>query len=251
MMQCHILEIAFPFNGETNFLYPVVLQNEQHVLLVDCGYAGFLPLLEKALSNHQLSVHQLTGMIITHHDIDHMGAAAELKKNHPALQIYSSAIEAPFISGKQKSLRLIQAEQMLDSIPEEYKTGALQFIELLKGMQTLPVDHFLAFNREVDWLRGIEVIHTPGHMPGHISIYIRQSKTLIAADAVVIENGILEIANPQFTLDLDDALRSVEKLKQLEIDQLICYHGGLMQKDIPGQLEQLLMRYKQVSTKPA
>lgn len=250
-MQCHLLEIAFPFNGETNFLYPVVLQNEQHVLLVDCGYAGFLPLLEIALSNHQLSVHQLTGIIITHHDIDHMGAAAELKKNHPALQIYSSAIEAPYINGEKKSLRLVQAEQTLDSLPHDYKPGALQFIENLKTVQTVQVDQHLTLDHEVEWLKGVEILHTPGHMPGHISIYIRQSKTLIAADAVVIENGILEIANPQFTLDIDEALRSVEKLNQLEIDRIICYHGGLMQKDISGQLEQLLMRYKQVSTKPA
>lgn len=250
-MHCHILEIEFSFNREKNVLYPVVLQTDQQLVLVDCGYAGFLPLLEKAFLKHQLALDQLTGIIITHHDIDHMGALAELKKNVPSLQIYSSAMEAPFISGKQKSLRLIQAEQMLESIPEEYKTGALQFIELLKGMQTVAVDQFLALDREVDWLKGIEVIHTPGHMPGHISLYIPQNKTLIAADALVIENGRLEIANPQFTLDLDEALRSVKKLKQLEIDQLICYHGGSMQKDITGQLEQLLMRYTQIATKPA
>lgn len=250
-MQCHILEIAFPFNGETNFLYPVVLQNEHHVLLVDCGYAGFLPLLEKALSYHQLSVHQLTGIIITHHDIDHMGAAAELKKNNPALQIYSSAIEAPYINGQKKSLRLVQAEQTLDSLPHDYKPGAMQFIENLKNVQTVHVDQLLTLDHEVAWLNDVEIRHTPGHMPGHISIYLRQSKTLIAADAVVIENGILEIANPQFTLDIDEALHSIEKLKQLEIDRMICYHGGLLETDIAYHLEQLLMRYNHISTKPA
>ena len=250
-MQCHILEIDFPFNGEINVLYPVVLQTDQQLVLVDCGYAGFLPLLEKALLKHQLSLNQLTGIIITHHDIDHMGALAELKNKYPSIPVYSSAVEAPYISGKHKSLRLVQAEQMLDTIAEEYKPGALQFIELLKTLQAVPVDHFLALDREIDWLSGIEVIHTPGHMPGHISLYIPQNKTLIAADAIVTENGRLEIANPQFTLDLDEAVRSVRKLNQLEIDQMICYHGGLVQKNIPNQLEQLLIRYKQVSAKPA
>ena len=250
-MQVHILDIEFSYNGKTDVLYPVVLQTDQQLVLVDCGYAGFLPLLQNALVKHQLSFNQLTGIIITHHDIDHLGALAEMKKNDPALKIYSSAIEAPYINGNRQSLRLVQAEQMLPSIPDEYKAGALQFIELLKTVQAVPVDQLLPLDREIEWLPGVEVIHTPGHMPGHISLYIRQNRTLIAADAVVIENGLLEIANPQFTLDLEEAVRSVEKLQQLEIDRMICYHGGFVQKDISDQLEQLLMRYAQVATKSA
>ena len=108
---------------------------------------------------------------------------------------------------------------------------------MLKTVQAVQVDQILALDREIEWLPGVEVIHTPGHMPGHISLYIRQNRTMIAADAVVVENGLLEIANPQFTLDLEEAVRSVEKLQQLEIDRIICYHGGVVQTDIPETVE--------------
>ena len=249
-MQYHILDIEFPYNGETTILYPVVLQEAAHLLLVDCGYAGSLPLLEKAFAKHQLSLTQLTGIIITHHDIDHMGGLAEFKKHLPALKIYSSAIEAPFISGQQTSLRLLQAEELLTTMPEDYKPGAYQFIEHLKTLQTVAVDDLLPTDSAIEWLGSLEVIHTPGHMPGHISLYIRETKTLIAADAVVLENGIVEIANPGFTLNLVEAVQSVKKIKQLEIERLICYHGGLLENDISNQLEQLLLRYQQPSTKP-
>lgn len=50
------------------------------------------------------------------------------------------------------------------------------------------------------------ICFTPGHTPGHISLYFLQSKTLVAGDAVVIENGVLDIANPQFALDLEAAV---------------------------------------------
>ncbi len=68
-------------------------------------------------------------------------------------------------------------------------------------------------------------------MPGHISLYLPSSKALIAADAVVIEDGKLNIANPDFALDLDEAVRSVERLMDYDIEQLICYHGGLYAGD--------------------
>jgi glyoxylase-like metal-dependent hydrolase (beta-lactamase superfamily II) len=83
-------------------------------------------------------------------------------------------------------------------------------------------------------------------MPGHISLYITASKTLIAADAVVYEEGELEIANPAFTLDLQEAIESVKKLQQLEIDTIVCYHGGIVTEQIQQKLENLLARYQSI-----
>lgn len=81
-------------------------------------------------------------------------------------------------------------------------------------------------------------------MPWHISLYLPASKTLIAGDVVVIEHGKLNIANPQFTLDLPEAVRSVQRLLDYEIDQLICYHGGLFHGDVKQALRELLHGYK-------
>lgn len=83
-----------------------------------------------------------------------------------------------------------------------------------------------------DWGGGVEIIETPGHMPGHISIYIRESRTLIAGDALVIENNKIDIANPQYTLDMKEARNSIDKLLRYDIDKVICYHGGIYQEDI-------------------
>ena len=71
-----------------------------------------LHILEEELHQHGLSVNQLTGLVLTHHDHDHMGAAAALKKLNSNIKIYSSSAEAPFISAQEKPLRLCQAEEM-------------------------------------------------------------------------------------------------------------------------------------------
>ena len=43
-----------------------------------------------------------------------MGAAAELKEAYPAIKISASDIEAPYISGELKNLRLQQGEALQD-----------------------------------------------------------------------------------------------------------------------------------------
>ncbi len=91
---------------------------------------------------------------------------------------------------------------------------------------------------------GTRIVHTPGHMPGHASIYLEARKTMIAAEAVVCENGTLDIANPHYTLDLREAVASVNKIAHLAIDTVICYHGGVVAGDIRQQLDRLLRRYE-------
>ena len=68
-------------------------------------------------------------------------------------------------------------------------------------------------------------------------------KLLVAADALVVENGVLELANPQFALDLPQALASVKKIRKLTIRKLICYHGGVFDQDIKVHLDRLLDSY--------
>lgn len=242
-MDCYALEVRFSFGGKEDALYPVVLRHGREVVLVDCGYAGFAPLLEGALHKYGLSLSDLTGVIITHHDIDHIGALAELKAANPALRVYSSPAEKPYIEGKQKSLRLQQAEDLAACLPEDQRAGAEQFQQLLKSVRAVAVDEVLPLGEDIPFLPGVRVLATPGHMPGHISLYLPGQKTLVAADAVVWEHGTFDIANPQYTLDLPAAIASIQTLQQLPIDTIICYHGGVVREGVREGLHQLLSRY--------
>jgi glyoxylase-like metal-dependent hydrolase (beta-lactamase superfamily II) len=243
-----ILDVCFHWNGRPQSLFPVILQKEKETLLVDGGYPGFLPLLENAAAVHGLSLTQLTGVLITHHDIDHMGALFELKEKYPAVTVYASQQDEPYVSGKKKSLRLQQAEALFPCLPEEQKESALQFMELLKSLRPVAVDQVLT-EGELPFLEGVEVVHTPGHMPGHLSLYVKEEKTVIAADAVVREDGELNMANPSFTLDLPLAVRSVQKLRQMAIEKLVCYHGGVVEKDIQRGLDRIIETYSPQSPK--
>ena len=243
-MRVHVLELRFTIHaGNESILYPVMLECGKELVLVDCGYPGFTSILEDALGIHGFSLRQLTGVIITHHDIDHLGCLSELKELIPGLKVYSSKNDEPYISGKLKSLRLQQAEEMYKLLPDDQREGALYFQETLRKLKSVQVDSTLDDEEELSFCNGIRVVSTPGHMPGHISLYIEESRTLIASDAVVFENGKLQIANPNFTLDLKTAVASVRKLQRLDIDKIICYHGGIVATDLHGMLHKLVDEY--------
>ncbi|MBB6216109.1 glyoxylase-like metal-dependent hydrolase (beta-lactamase superfamily II) [Anaerosolibacter carboniphilus] len=235
-----VLKIKFDFNGNENTIFPVILRDENEMVLIDCGYPHFLHLIKNTAKSNGIDMNRLTKIIITHHDFDHMGALAEFKREYPHIQVFSSAEEAKYISGKEKSLRLQQAERIYNSLPEGEKENAKRFEALLASIETVDVDHCLKDKDFFPWCGGVEVIATPGHMPGHICIYAKESKTLIAGDAMVVENEQLCMANPQYTLDMIEAKESIKKLLSYEIDRIVCYHGGVYTKNVKASLEKIV-----------
>lgn len=165
---------------------------------------------------------------------------SEFKSEYPNISIVSSDSEEKYISGKEKSLRLQQAEALYDSLPEDQKAEAENFHSLLKSVESVNVDLLVKDHDIFPWCGGTEIISTPGHMPGHISLYLKETKTLIAGDAVAVENNQIEIANPNYILDMKEAKKSVEKLINYEIEKIICYHGGIYTKDIKASLQKLI-----------
>lgn len=234
-----VLEIKFDIDGVENTIFPVILCDEKEVILIDCGYPNFLPLIKNAAKANGINLDKLTKIIITHHDFDHMGALAEFKREYPQIEILSSIDEEKYISGKERSLRLQQAESIYDTLPEDEKENSKKFHQLLESIENTDVDVRLKDKDSFLWCGGVEIVSTPGHMPGHISIYLKDSKTLISGDALVIEDDKLSIANPKYTLDIAQAKNSIKKLLNYEIDRIICYHGGIYTKNIKESLRDI------------
>jgi len=216
------------FGNAENTVYPTLLWDRQNIILVDCGFIGSLPYLEKELRRHGLSARQLTGLVLTHHDHDHMGAAAAIKRINPHLIIYASAVEAPFISAHEKPLRLRQAEEMQKTLPPEQQDFGKAFCEMLRRVEPVQVDVFLRDEEHMDWCEGCKILMTPGHTPGHISLLMEKDSIIITGDAIALEDGKPVIANPQFTLDIEKAAKSMEKLLSLKAKAYYCYHGGIL-----------------------
>jgi glyoxylase-like metal-dependent hydrolase (beta-lactamase superfamily II) len=226
-----VLKIEMPSWNTTEVIHPVVLADDNHRVLIDCGYAGSLPKIEEALIQHGIMPQNVTHVILTHQDHDHMGAAAAFKRKYPQAQIMTSVIEAPYISGEEKSLRLIQAEQLQQSLPPEQQAFGEAFCNMLRNIEPVRIDRALTLDEELPFCGSCRVIATPGHTPGHISLYLPALNVVITGDAMALEKGKPVIANPQFTLDLDLAKASMERLFSIGAETIVCYHGGVIRKE--------------------
>lgn len=211
----------------TDLVHPALLQDDSAVVLVDCGYPGSLEALERELERCGLGLNDVTHVVITHQDHDHMGALAALKRAVPGITVIAHEKEAPYIDGSQKNLRLVQAEQMQETLPGEQKAFGERFCRMLREVEPAPVDQTVKGGDWFPWCGGCEVVETPGHTPGHISLVLPRHRTWITGDAAVLDNGELVVANPQFALDLAKAERSLERIRAAKGEyELICYHGG-------------------------
>lgn len=240
MKEVTVLKVDYVVNDESGSIYPTVLTCGEEMILVDCGYLGYYDRIKESAIKKGVDLDRLTHIIITHHDYDHVGGLGAFLSAYPKVKVLTSVEQAPYISGEKKSLRVAQAEQIHSILPEEKKAFAQKLIHLFSNVETAAVDFLLADGDVVPYCGGIEVVMTNGHMPGHISLYLKASKTLIAGDALCIENGKLAICNPQFTMDLKEAYASVRKLKTYDIEKIICYHGGYLDSDIPDLMDELL-----------
>jgi glyoxylase-like metal-dependent hydrolase (beta-lactamase superfamily II) len=249
-MKITVFPLTYRLNEKEDVLYPVMLQHRNEIFLVDCGYEETVPQLEKALAAEGVSLSQLTGIVLTHHDIDHVGGAYFIKQQHPTVPVYASAAEAKYINGEEVPLRVQQAQSIYACLPDEQKPAAKAFQDFLQTVKPVAVDFLLEKKGAWPLAGDVEIIPTPGHTPGHISLYVTSERTLIAADAVVIEAEGLNLANPDYALDLPAAIASVETICQLDSKKLVCYHGGILANNVPEALRSLLKKWKPETRSP-
>jgi glyoxylase-like metal-dependent hydrolase (beta-lactamase superfamily II) len=153
-----------------------------------------------------------------------------LKDSSQLIEVLADDVEKPYIQGDKQLLKLTPeaiaqaAAKLPDSVPSEWRKA---FITTLENPPHAPVDTTVFDGQELPYCGGITIINTPGHTPGHICLYHKLSKTLIAADAMVVEAGQLYGPVPQNALDYKTAIQSLNKLTAYPIENIICYHGGL------------------------
>jgi glyoxylase-like metal-dependent hydrolase (beta-lactamase superfamily II) len=226
-----MLEISATVMGKLDIIHPTLIWDKETVILVDTGYPGQLPIFREAMEKAGVPFDKLSKIIITHQDLDHIGSLPSILNELPqGIEVFANEVEKPFIQGEERLLKITPeaiakaVNSLPVEVPEEWRKA---FKAVLENPPKANVDHTVADGEELPYCGGITVINTPGHTPGHISLYHKQSKTLIAADAMIVVDGRLLGPDPQYCLDASIAIKSLNKLTQYDIETVICYHGGL------------------------
>jgi len=140
--------------------------------------------------------------------VDHSQAANELKK-----RIYSHWIESRYLSHNPPYQGPPTTQETFDKLE---KLG-VSMETLIKEYGSFDVEP-ISVDEQVsdgDMIGSLKVIHTPGHTPGHISLYYEKDKLLLGADNIykhVFGAEGMYISVPQVSIDPVTAIISAQRL---------------------------------------
>ena len=234
-----VLELPMrSFRGQS-IIYPTLTWDDDTVVLVDAGFPSQLQQIREGIVRAGVSFDRLNKVIITHQDIDHIGSLPDIiRESSHDIDVLCHEEEKPYIEGRKPLIKMNRERisKMVGSLPEEQRQ---QMEALFANPPKANVTMAVADGEFLPYCGGITVIFTPGHTPGHICLYLNQSKILVSGDALVAADGELQGPNPRSAYDIDTALKSLKKLTQYDIKTVICYHGGVYMDSANKRLAEL------------
>ena len=232
-------ELTMNVMGTQSVIHPTLIWDTDTVILVDTGIPRQLEAISEAMEKLGVPFSRLSKIIITHQDVDHIGSLKEiLRASNNKIEVIAHVAEKPYIEGEKPIIKMSPEviSKLFKGLPEEQrKQAGVKFLDSLKSK----IDRTVVDGEIIPCCGGITVIFTPGHTPGHICLYLNESKILIAGDMLNFENGQLIGSHPEHAFDKSAALESLKKFTQFDIEKVICYHGGLVKDNINQRIAEL------------
>ncbi len=205
---------------------PFIIIEPEGLTLIDTGLRGSHKKILAYISEQGHAATELVRIIITHADLDHVGGLAALKRASGA-RVCASAIEAEAISKGMPSRRTRPARWS--------RRVRMALLGRFLRPAPVPVDEILSDGQTLPLLGGLQVLATPGHTPGHISLFSPSTGILFVGDSIVSRDTGLVGSIPVNTWDQGQAAASVRKQAALGA-RVVCSGHGPVVTDALGKM---------------
>lgn len=182
------------------FSHVFLIRGEEN-MLIDTGIPGQGKKILQELTPMGIDPKSIKKLLITHHDVDHIGNAAMLAEATGA-QLWAPEGDIPYITREK---------------PRGGRKSVINAIFRTK----VPASIKPLINGQL--INGVTAIFAPGHTPGHMIFYY--DKIVFAGDLMRIQNGIPAESSKSMNLDHSLAGKSIGILSSLEIDWICPAHG--------------------------
>jgi glyoxylase-like metal-dependent hydrolase (beta-lactamase superfamily II) len=237
----HRLELPLGIHGVSS-VNGWLIRGDDGDTLVDCGIAtGPVPgadpgadgtaAVSEALRECGSSLERVARLVVTHAHIDHFGIAGEVVRRsggelwmHAATELDTAKYADPDEAVDRRMLML--ADHGLYGVElTETSEGLRDWLPVMPSIAR-PTRRLDGGERFTVGGRTWEVVHTPGHSPGHICLWSAQDRVLCSGD------HLLQIVSPPVTFErgferdpMGSYLDSLERVRALGPELVLPGHG--------------------------
>jgi glyoxylase-like metal-dependent hydrolase (beta-lactamase superfamily II) len=199
--------------GANHSLFPycacLYLKGKDLRLLIDAGMglANLAPCLKEGFDL----------VILSHCHLDHRLTLSQL----PPVPVWCHAMETVFLENRERfltSVGLLRGGIDMEKLYPEITIQEFSIQRELKDGDSVNLGGL-----------SLEIFHTPGHTPGHLSFFIPEAKLVFAADLTLTAFG------PFYGHDfssINDTINSIRKLRALPAQTVITSHSGPFQENL-------------------
>ncbi len=186
----HLIQVAPSHRHRPVNLYFI---EDEKPTLIDAGYRNEASLeqIHQALRNINYNIEDLSLIVNTHSHHDHTGGNEGLQKSSEA-KIAAHPLEAEVILNPKKAwekgLKDLQDLVNASGIPKHVERNVMRMrIEAEPPRADISISRSLEDGNILDiGSTQLEVVHTPGHSPGHICLYDLNRKILFSGDHILL-----------------------------------------------------------------
>lgn len=171
-------------------------------------------------------VSDLHTVIISHTHADHMGAIGYFRGLLQGLVVMDHELDAPFL----RDNRLLEKAFDADLVAERFPGKRFSILDFYAAFcpisQTEPDRTVVEGDRIECGDYAFDVLHTPGHHPGHISLYERQLGLLFVGDMVGLEVPFYTPSSG----GVEGYVESLRKYLRLDLRLILPSHGDPIER---------------------
>jgi glyoxylase-like metal-dependent hydrolase (beta-lactamase superfamily II) len=213
-------------------LFNLYLVKGETYAIVEGGVSGITyPFLEQ-LSQLNVPPEAISHLVILHSHFDHMMVFPTLKGRYPWMKIVTSDLNRATFSSERVIAKIFDSDRKMTLALKE--RGMIPDGPNLQPYTFFPLDITVQEGSVLDLGKGMKMkfLEIPGHSPDCLAAFLEEEELLFCSDGAGFYTPP-DFFRPNYWYRLDDAEKSLDKMKAID-PEILCrgHYGAMIGKDL-------------------
>ena len=208
-------------------LFNLYLVKGETYAIIEGGVSGIAYLFLQQLSQLNVSPEAISHLVILHSHFDHMMVFPVLKERYPWMKIVTSDLNRATFSSERVVAKIFDSDRKITLALKE--RGMISEAPTLQPYTFFPLDITVHEGSVLDLGKGVKMkfLEIPGHSPDCVGAFLEDEGLLFCSDGAGFYTPP-DFFRPNYWYRLDDAEKSLDKIKAIDPEILCRGHYGAM-----------------------